>query len=263
MVEPALPKKVIDLNAAFRSRERIWRGHFQMTNKISIDNFIFRSLLSRCIQIRAGSRASVFLTRGAKTIAAPLCQRFVASYAYNLPVGRNQRFAGNTNRVADAAVGGWELTGIGTFQSGFPFSVLATDEDGLLGSPVQRANINGNPHTGFTKSTSEWFNTSVFSQPPAGVFGNSGRNLLNEPGISNWDMGLVKYIPITERAKFQLRIETFNTFNHTQWGVDPATQGGSGPGTSAEVTNVNAGNFGAITSARLPRVIQFGGKVTF
>jgi hypothetical protein len=190
-------------------------------------------------------------------------QRFVASYAYNLPVGRNKKLGGNMNRAADAAIGGWELTGIGTFQSGFPFSVLATDEDGLLGSPVQRANINGDPNSGFHKGTKEWFNTSVFSQPPAGVFGNSGRNILTEPGISNWDMGLVKYFPITERAKFQLRVETFNTFNHTQWGVDPATQGGSGPGTSAEVTNVNAGNFGAITSARPPRVIQFGGKITF
>ena len=190
-------------------------------------------------------------------------QRFVASYAYNLPVGRGKKFGGSMNRAADLAVGGWEWTGIGTFQSGFPFSVLANDTDTLLMTPIQRANINGNPNTGFHKGPAEWFNTSVFSQPQLGTFGNSGRNILNEPGINNWDMGLVKYFPITERAKFQLRVETFNTFNHTQWGVDPATQGGSGPGTSAEVTNVNAGNFGAITSARPPRIIQFGGKVTF
>jgi hypothetical protein len=190
-------------------------------------------------------------------------QRFVASYAYMLPVGRGQKFGGSMNRAADAAVGGWEWTGIGTYQDGFPFSVLANDLDGLLMTPIQRANISGNPNSGFTKGPKEWFNTSVFSQPLAGEFGNSGRNILREPGISNWDMGLVKYFNLTERAKFQLRVETFNTFNHTQWGVDPATQGGSGPGTSAEVTNVNAGNFGAITSARPPRVIQFGGKITF
>jgi hypothetical protein len=182
-------------------------------------------------------------------------QRFVASYAYMLPVGRGQKFGGSMNRAADAAVGGWEWTGIGTYQDGFPFSVLANDLDGLLMTPIQRANISGNPNSGFTKGPKEWFNTSVFSQPLAGEFGNSGRNILREPGISNWDMGLVKYFNLTERAKFQLRVETFNTFNHTQWGVDPATQGGSGPGTSAEVTNVNAGNFGAITSARPPRVI--------
>jgi hypothetical protein len=190
-------------------------------------------------------------------------QRFVASYAYMLPVGRGKKFGGSMNRAANAAVGGWEWTGIGTFQNGFPFSVLATDLDTLLMTPIQRANISGNPRTGFTKGPGEWFNTSVFSQPLAGEFGNSGRNILREPGISNWDMGLVKYFDITERAKFQFRVETFNTFNHTQWGVDPATQGGGGPGTSAEVNNVNSGNFGALTSARPPRVIQFGGKVTF
>ena len=190
-------------------------------------------------------------------------QRFVASYAYRLPFGRGKKIGGNVNRLTDAAIGGWELTGIGTFQQGFPFSVLATDLYGLLGAPNQRANVNGNPKAGFHKSTAEWFNTSVFSQPLAGTFGNSGRNTLDEPGISNWDMGLVKYFSLTSRIKLQLRVETFNTFNHTQWGVDPTTQGSSGPGTTAEVTNVNAGNFGHLTTARPPRVIQFGGKITF
>jgi hypothetical protein len=190
-------------------------------------------------------------------------QRFVASYAYMLPVGRGQKFGGSINRVANAAVGGWEWTGIGTFQNGFPFSVLGNDLNTLLMTPIQRANINGNPNSGFKKGPAQWFNTSVFSQALAGEFGNSGRNILREPGISNWDMGLVKYFDITERAKLQFRVETFNTFNHTQWGVDPATQGGSGPGTSAEVNNVNSGNFGSLTSARPPRVIQFGSKVTF
>ncbi len=191
-------------------------------------------------------------------------QRFVASYAYRLPFGRGKKVGGNVSRLADTAIGGWELTGIGTFQQGFPFSVLANDVDGLLGTPNQRANINGNPRTGFHKGPAEWFNTSVFSQPLAGVFGNSGRNILNEPGISNWDMGLVKFFNLTSRIKLQLRVETFNTFNHTQWGVDPTTQGASGPGTSAEVNSVDAtSTFGELSSARPPRVIQLGGKITF
>jgi hypothetical protein len=130
-------------------------------------------------------------------------------------------------------------------------------------TPIQRANINGNPSTGFHKGQAEWFNTSVFSQPAPGVFGNSGRNILREPGISNWDMGVVKFFSITERARLQLRLETFNTFNQTQWGVDPTTEGSSGPGTAAEVNNVNSANFGAIQHARPPRVLQLGGKLTF
>jgi len=192
-------------------------------------------------------------------------QRFVASYAYMLPVGRGKKLAGNINRAADAAIGGWELTGIANFQKGFPFSVEGNDLDGLLMTPVQRAAVSGSPNSGFTKSINEWFNTSAFSQPLAGVFGDSARNLLREPGLGNWNLGLVKYINLSERAKFQFRCETFNTFNHTQWGIDPENPSiaSSGPGTSSVVTNVNNGNFGKIQWARTPRQIQLGAKITF
>jgi len=189
-------------------------------------------------------------------------QRFVASYAYILPVGRGKKFAGNINRVADAAVGGWEFTGIGTFQKGFPFSVSANDTNSLLGTQTQRADIVGNPKSGFTKGSKEWFNTAAFASPQGGLFGTSGRNILDEPGISNWDMGMVKHVDITEKAKFELRLETFNTFNHAQFGVDPNSSG-VGPGSSAEQTNVTNPQFGEITSYRPARILQLGGKITF
>ena len=84
-------------------------------------------------------------------------------------------------------------------------------------------------------------------------------------------MGLEKNFAISERANFQLRLETFNTFNHTQWGVDPTspTAAAGGPGTGAVDRNVNDQppstntNFGRITSARPGRVVQLGGKITF
>jgi len=188
-------------------------------------------------------------------------QRFVASYAYVLPVGRGKKFGGNLNRAADAAIGGWEVTGIGTFQKGFPFSVLANDTNSLLGTANQRANIVGDPKSGFSKGSKEWFNTAAFAAPQGGLFGTSGRNTLDEPGISNWDMGMVKHVDIFERAKFELRLETFNTFNHAQFGVDGNST--SGPGTSAESTNVTSPNFGAITSYRPARILQLGSKITF
>ena len=187
-------------------------------------------------------------------------QRFVASYAYILPVGRGKRFGGNISRAADAAVGGWELTGIGTYQKGFPFSVLANDTNSLLGAANQRANIIGNPNSG-SKNANQWFNTAAFAAPQGGLFGTAGRNTLDEPGIANWDMGMVKHVDITEKAKFELRLETFNTFNHAQFGVD--TNNGAGPGSTAESTNVTDPNFGKITSYRPARVLQLGGKITF
>lgn len=194
-------------------------------------------------------------------------QRFVASYAYMLPVGRGKALGSSMNRTADALAGGWELTGVATYQLGFPFSVGDTAQPG--GSPLTaefspRANISGNPKTGFHRSAQEWFNTSVFSQNAAGVYGNQGRNTLREPGIANWDMGVVKYVPIAERVKFQIRLESFNTFNHAQFGVDPTATGGAGPGQAAEGINLSTpGTFGQITSYRPARVLQLGGKITF
>jgi hypothetical protein len=86
-------------------------------------------------------------------------------------------------------VGGWQLTGIATFQRGFPFSVQANDSFSLLEAYNQRANVVSSPTSGFHKNVNEWFNTAAFTQPLAGEFGNSGRNILREPGINNWDMG--------------------------------------------------------------------------
>jgi len=198
-------------------------------------------------------------------------QRFVASYVANLPFGHGQKYLGNANKAANLAVGGWQLTGIATFQRGFPFSVQANDSFSLLEANNQRANVVSNPNSGFHKNVNEWFNTAAFTQPLAGAFGNSGRNILRDPGINNWDMGLGKNFAIGERANFQLRLESFNTFNHTQWGVDPTSPSAaaSGPGTGAVDRNVNDQapstnmNFGRIISARPGRVLQLGGKITF
>lgn len=200
-------------------------------------------------------------------------QRFVASFVYNLPAGRGKKYLGNVGKVADLAVGGWELTSIATFQKGFPFSVLANDKYGLLSAYTQRADITGSADSGFHKSLNEWFNTASFSQPLAGAYGNSGRNILREPGINNFDIGALKNISITERVNLQLRLETFNTFNHAQYGVDPSspTAAASGPGTGAIDRNVNdqtslgstINTFGQVISSRPGRVVQLGGKITF
>ena len=197
-------------------------------------------------------------------------QRFVGSYVWNLPFGHGKKYLGGANRAADLAVGGWELTGIATFQKGFPFSILGNDTYSLLSAPNQRANVVGDPFSGAQKHREQWFNTGAYAQPLAGQFGDSGRNSITGPGISNWDMGAAKNVRIGERGNFQLRVESFNVFNHTQFGVDPSTPG-VGPGTIPVDNNVNDQaqfgstntNFGRVVSARPGRIIQLGGKITF
>ena len=112
--------------------------------------------------------------------------RFVTSAVYQLPFGRGKKYGNSMNKAADLALGGWQLTGITTFQKGFAFSVLANDNFGLLTSFTQRANlVSGcNPNSGFHKGINEWFNTACFVQPLAGQFGNSGRNIIRGPGIN-------------------------------------------------------------------------------
>ena len=186
--------------------------------------------------------------------------RFVASYVYQLPFGRGKHYGSNMNKAADIAVGGWEVTGITTFQKGFPFSVLCNDTLGLLVTFTQRCNLVGNP--GSAHQLTNWFNTAAFAQPLPGQFGDSGRNILREPGINNWDVGLDKTFNLTERLHFQLRVETFNTFNHADYGLDPS-QAGVGPGQSAVGNSITGPGFGQVTLARPGRIVQLGGKVTF
>jgi Carboxypeptidase regulatory-like domain/TonB dependent receptor len=185
--------------------------------------------------------------------------RFVTSVVYQLPVGRGKRFGNNMNRAADLAVGGWQITGITTFQKGFPFSILCNDNFGLLLSFPQRCHQIGD--AGSEHSITHWFNTASFVQPLAGQFGNSHRDIIIGPGINNWDLGLGKDFKITERAAFQFRAEAFNVFNHHQYGFDPFTSTGIGAPVD---NNPNDGAaFGTVTAARPGRILQLGGKFVF
>ncbi|HZQ55574.1 MAG TPA: TonB-dependent receptor [Bryobacteraceae bacterium] len=178
--------------------------------------------------------------------------RFVASFVYDLPFGRGKPFLSSTPKVVDALLGNWQLNGIVTFQRGFPYSISATDLGNVLDTNgAQRGSVIGNPYpNGFHQSIAEWFNTAAFMQPPAGVFGNTGRNILRAPGINSWNLSLFKNFPIKERVNLQLRLESFNAFNHPQWGVPN--------------DNVSSPQFGQITSTNIPgRINQLGGKLTW
>lgn len=98
----------------------------------------------------------------------------------------------------------------------------------------------------------QYFETSCFANPAVGYFGNGGRNPLYGPGIDKWDLGIEKIfpIPIREAMRLQFRGEFFNAFNHTQFN----------PPNSAVTSGAN---FGLISSARAPRLIQLGLKLLF
>jgi hypothetical protein len=192
--------------------------------------------------------------------------RFVAAYVYQLPFGRGKKFAGNINRVADVVVGGWQVTGITTFQTGFPFGISSTDVSGLTGTIAPRANwVAGcDPHKGVTGKFQR-INMACFTNSPAGTYGNTKRNFLRMPGINNWDMGFGKDVNLGEHAKFELRVQAFNTFNHHQYAINVGGMATAGSGGGSSIDNtVGDTNGGLITgTVSAPRILQLSGKITF
>lgn len=174
--------------------------------------------------------------------------RFSYSYLYQLPFGRGKRFFDRAGLLPQLLVGGWTLSGITTFMTGNPFSVtVAGDRANVGGFPFQRANrsCDGNLERG-SRTIDRYFDTGCFSTTPLGTFGNGGRNIIEIPGLNNWDFSVLKDFPLTERARLQFRAEFFNLFNHAQFG--------------APDLNIDSRFVGQIRSARDARIIQFGLK---
>jgi hypothetical protein len=133
-----------------------------------------------------------------------------------LPVGKDKPWSLGW---ADWVVGGWKMSGIYTLTSGRTFSVYGYTGPGFdeLGTPWTccgllryRANVTGNPMSGFSQSPTEWFNTSAFSIAPQGTFGDSEKGLLRGPYFEDLDLSFAKWFPITERQRLQYRLEIFN-----------------------------------------------------
>ncbi len=110
-------------------------------------------------------------------------KRFVASYVYQLPFGRGKKFAGGVNRAEDLAIGGWEVSGITTFQTGFPYTITGNDIQSLNDSQFMHANyVPGcKIHSNLT-GRFQRLNTACFTQPALGTYGNIGAELLTPAG---------------------------------------------------------------------------------
>jgi hypothetical protein len=218
------------------------------------------------IDIQSGDLGSTNISGSGGTVSNPFNLRydrgsgvldrrniFSANYDYKLPFWLH-----GGNVLEHGVLGGWEISGVTIAQSGSPINVTySPDTLGLGGGTTNRPNVAGNARNG-PKTVSQWFNTGAFSAPLApwngGVnqgFGTAGKDAVVGPGLFNWNLALFKSIPFSgkENPHLELRAETFNTFNHTEFnGVD---------------TGFTDGNFGQVTSALDNREFQFGGKIVF
>ena len=140
---------------------------------------------------------------------------FVFSQVWELPFGKGRRFLGGVSRTADFLVGGWQFNSNTTIQSGQPFN-LSYDSGANIdtgGDVSKRPNINGDPQ--FNRSGVTYtFDTSVFSNPGPGQFGNLKRNAFRGPGYWRTDASLFKKMRLTETKELEFRVESVNFFNH-------------------------------------------------
>ena len=183
---------------------------------------------------------------------------FSLNYVYELPFFQDQKgFVGKL-------LGGWQAAGIVTYNSGLPFTVTTSSYDaaglGIVNTnPAARPNLLCDPNEGGAQTAQQWFNTACFSTniplvtgaftPVPNVIGNTARGNVEGPPTSRVDITLVKNFRFGENVRVVFRAEAFNVFNHTNF--------------RALSTNVTATNFGAVTTVRDPRTMQFGTKVSF
>jgi hypothetical protein len=153
-----------------------------------------------------------------------IAHNFNAQVVFDLPFGRGRALGSNISRPLDAIIGGWEYSGLIHIRSGTRFDVysgvsLLNNGQGNRPNRVCNGAIS-NP------SPSMWYNPSCFEDDTVpDTYGSAGINPLYDDGQQQLDSSLSKTFDITERVHLQLRVDMFNTFNHTNFGAPDSTVG--------------------------------------
>ena len=175
----------------------------------------------------------------------------VVDFIYDIPVFRH-----NDSRFVKSTLGGWEISGIITAESGLPLNTSLTgNQGGNFVGGSNRPDLTGT--LSYTRQVLagnqkiQYFDPTAFSSPALGAWGTFPHNGLTGPGRDNWNLSLFKSFTLSETrgSRLELRLETFNTWNHTQFNGVQTAKGDS--------------RFGQFTSAFDPRILQLGGKIYF
>jgi hypothetical protein len=183
--------------------------------------------------------------------------RFVASYIYDIPFLKN-----SSNAMLRHVVGGWQVTGVTTIQSGTPVNITFGQDRANIGiTGLQRPDLVGpvpelncQPNSGgatqqLQRRLINCFDASAFALPAQFTFGSAGRNILRGPKNVTTDLSLMKNFVLHGATRLQVRLEMYNVFNNVNYSNPNASFGSAG--------------FGQITGAGSMRQIQLGGKLLF
>jgi len=195
-------------------------------------------------------------------------QQWTIAQTYDIPFGHGRKYGANVNRAVDAALGGWTLSGVMTYYSGFPFDPTLENYGATGGQPnagtTNRPDLGaGNPYAGGTGNRIRWFQGSLgyagtgnisaaFLIPQPNTMGNYPINVLYGPIFIQQDLSIMKTFHITERIGFQLRTDSRNIFNHTNLGLP-----------NSDLQSPSVGQITGIAGGGNMRSLQFSGTIRF
>jgi hypothetical protein len=186
-------------------------------------------------------------------------QQYTFSQIYQIPYGHGQKYGASINKFADYAIGGWMVSGIMTYYSGFPWQpTLENYGSGIQPNvgPNNRPDIgSGSVYSGALGNRHQWFVGGVggaFLFPASNTFGNYPIDVLFGPQFIQQDLSISKTFRLTERIGFVLRTDARNAFNHTNLG-----------GPNSDVQSPSAGQITGLAGGGFMRSLQFSGTVRF
>jgi outer membrane receptor protein involved in Fe transport len=245
-------------------------GQFKLEKRFSEGLFLLGSYTwSRSIDTVSSALFSSSVTGGVQNVfdvkqnRGPsdwdVPHRFSLSYVWELPYGKDDRSSG----VLKALFGNWQVSGLFVARSGMPGTVT-------VGNPLPggdaRPNLLRDPNLpGSERSVDRWFDTTAFvaNRAPDGTLlaGDAGRNIIRGPGYVNLDMGLIKFIPVKNDVRLQLRVEAFNLTNTPHFAMPVLRM--SDPAFGRITHTRNSTNFGSTATSFANRMIQLAVKLEF
>jgi hypothetical protein len=175
--------------------------------------------------------------------------RFVVSGIYELPFFRE-----SSSLLMRGLLGGWQVSGVATFQSGTPLNVTIQGDRANVGRTPQRPDVLSDVELNCEPNPAglgliNCIDPTAFAQPAQFTFGNAPRNMLRGPGFSRTDLALSKSFTVAGRTRVMVQAQVFNLFNEVNWGAPNTTFG--------------AANFGRVTSASSMRQMELRVRLTF
>ena len=224
----------------------------KLTKRFSKDySLLFTYTFSKSLDSQGGLELNNHLNRGVADFDRT--HVFTAGHIWQLPFGKGKRYLADASRPVDYALGGWQFSGITTYESGWPFSPTLINTSSInadISSPDFRPNrmlsVDPNSVPG-GQNRDHWFNPAAYQVPGPFLFGTAGRNTLRGPNLFTADWSLDKRFAVAEHKELQLRWEVYNVMNRTNLatpttpGAAPGSPIDAGANSVARITNLIIG----------------------